>query len=426
MRCSETGIGGARAPRVIDPARGPVITSAVRVADALDGDGSSGRGFYVEDAGFPEFIAWMLQLRRPAARAAAVGAPAWRPSPTGCSTASPSRSARRSRACSATARCSNGVLPLLGMGRDVPDGRMTLDGDRLEVDWSKDAGSRAFFDRLRETSAELADRARAASSSTTRSGRCNRVITVHPLGGARMGRSDDEGVVDPYGRVFNLPGLHVADGSVMPGPIGPNPSLTIAAMADRFADAILERRAGRRRRPRRRADSAEGAPASSPAANGDGAVALAFTEEMKGFCDFSEPDYDRAYRVGREAGQDLMFHLTITTEDVERFIADREHEAVAVGWVQSGALGGRLPVERGQFNLFVDHDGRRDRKRMHYRLPFHDGARASRDARRLQGGRRRPRLRRLERHHHALHPRARRPRRARPSSPTPRSWPPAS
>jgi cholesterol oxidase len=27
---------------------------------------------------------------------------------------------------------------------------------------------------------------------------------------------------------------------VMPGPVGPNPSFTIAALADRFADHILE------------------------------------------------------------------------------------------------------------------------------------------------------------------------------------------
>jgi cholesterol oxidase len=26
----------------------------------------------------------------------------------------------------------------------------------------------------------------------------------------------------------------------MPGPVGPNPSLTIAAVADRFADAMIE------------------------------------------------------------------------------------------------------------------------------------------------------------------------------------------
>jgi cholesterol oxidase len=28
---------------------------------------------------------------------------------------------------------------------------------------------------------------------------------------------------------------------VMPGPVGPNPSFTIAALADRFADRIIER-----------------------------------------------------------------------------------------------------------------------------------------------------------------------------------------
>lgn len=44
-------------PAVIDPTFGPVITSAARVGDALDGDGSSGRGFYLEDAGFPTHLA---------------------------------------------------------------------------------------------------------------------------------------------------------------------------------------------------------------------------------------------------------------------------------------------------------------------------------------------------------------------------------
>jgi cholesterol oxidase len=51
-----------------------------------------------------------------------------------------------------------------------------------------------------------------------------------------MGRTPEEGVVDPHGEVFGYPGLTIADGSVMPGPVGPNPSLTIAALADRFAD----------------------------------------------------------------------------------------------------------------------------------------------------------------------------------------------
>jgi cholesterol oxidase len=55
-----------------------------------------------------------------------------------------------------------------------------------------------------------------------------------------MGRHENEGVVDPYGGVFGYPGLYIADGSVMPGPVGANPSLTIAAVADRFAERLLE------------------------------------------------------------------------------------------------------------------------------------------------------------------------------------------
>jgi cholesterol oxidase len=56
-----------------------------------------------------------------------------------------------------------------------------------------------------------------------------------------MGRNPDEGFVNEYGEVFGYEGegLYVADGSVMPGPIGPNPSLTIAAVADRTAGRIV-------------------------------------------------------------------------------------------------------------------------------------------------------------------------------------------
>jgi cholesterol oxidase len=65
------------------------------------------------------------------------------------------------------------------------------------------------------------------------------VITVHPLGGCAMSDNPSVGVVNAYGEVHGHKGLYVADGSVMPGPVGPNPSLTIAALADRFADRLL-------------------------------------------------------------------------------------------------------------------------------------------------------------------------------------------
>lgn len=61
------------------------------------------------------------------------------------------------------------------------------------------------------------------------------------LGAARLiFHLDATNVVDSRGGVFNYPGLYVADGSVMPGPVGPNPSFTIAALAERFADQVIE------------------------------------------------------------------------------------------------------------------------------------------------------------------------------------------
>jgi pimeloyl-ACP methyl ester carboxylesterase len=92
-----------------------------------------------------------------------------------------------------------------------------------------------------------------------------------------------------------------------------------------------------------------------------------FTEEMKGYVTFEETDYDSGFRRGKEAGNFLMFHLTITVDNVERFLADPQHEASALGYVRCPALGEDMPVDKGVFNLFVDHEGRLD-KRMIYRL----------------------------------------------------------
>ena len=61
------------------------------------------------------------------------------------------------------------------------------------------------------------------------------LITLHPLGGCRMGGSAADGVVDHLGRVFGYPNLYVVDGSIVPGSIGRNPSHTIAALAERIA-----------------------------------------------------------------------------------------------------------------------------------------------------------------------------------------------
>jgi cholesterol oxidase len=57
--------------------------------------------------------------------------------------------------------------------------------------------------------------------------------TAHYIGGCVIGTSPEEGVVDPYQRVFGYPGLHIADGSAITANLGVNPSLTITAQAER-------------------------------------------------------------------------------------------------------------------------------------------------------------------------------------------------
>ena len=58
-------------------------------------------------------------------------------------------------------------------------------------------------------------------------------VTAHILGGAVIGATAAEGVIDPYHRVFGHPGLHVVDGAAVSANLGVNPSLTITAQAER-------------------------------------------------------------------------------------------------------------------------------------------------------------------------------------------------
>ena len=59
--------------------------------------------------------------------------------------------------------------------------------------------------------------------------------TAHILGGCCIGKDATSGVIDERHEVFGYPGLYVCDGSVVPGNLAVNPSLTISALAERFA-----------------------------------------------------------------------------------------------------------------------------------------------------------------------------------------------
>lgn len=238
LRHSRRQVDGSSIPRPLDPELGPVITSAIRMPDALDGTGATGRGFYVEDGGNPHFLDWIVETSGAPeiiARAAAFGLRRLVAHLRGQPRANISRDL--------SALLGGGVesattLPMLCMGRDIPDGTMRLrDGD-LDLDWST-ATSSTFFARVEKTMHDIAG-ALGASLANTPLWLFKRLVTVHPLGGVPMAAGPESGVVDSWGEAFGYPGLHVVDGSVMPGPVGPNPSLTIAAFAERAAAHIVE------------------------------------------------------------------------------------------------------------------------------------------------------------------------------------------
>lgn len=441
----ETVAGGHRR---IEGSRGPVITSAVRVGDDCDEDGSTGRGFYVQDAGYPVFAEWLVEAAqmpgsfRRALRFALTRARG---------RFSRSGSANMSQLVSALigpGRLGDGSLPLLGMGRDIPDGVLRLRRGQLDVRWTTKT-SAAYLGGVRRIMRMIADDLGACYVDNPLWW-ARKVVTVHPLGGAPMGRHAGEGVCDPYGEVFGHPGLHVLDGAVLPGPVGANPSLTIAAVADRACDRILDGvgtattapaspATGSSSSPPGSAEeqvvqlatgtpvatlvSTENAGQSHPDADADAPVAVAmlvstdnaalsagdsalftddgvpstdspplsnadaggmvatvavrvasglcFTEEMKGFVATDHTDPVEAARIGQQLDQRLMFHLTITVDDVDSFVVDPEREARAEGYVECALFGGRLPVEQGWFQLFT-HDDDPSRRSMRYRLRFRD------------------------------------------------------
>ncbi|MEU6141272.1 GMC family oxidoreductase [Streptomyces sp. NPDC047081] len=58
-------------------------------------------------------------------------------------------------------------------------------------------------------------------------------LTAHFLGGCPIGSSRENGVIDPYHRLYGHPGISVVDGAAVSANLGVNPSLTITAQAER-------------------------------------------------------------------------------------------------------------------------------------------------------------------------------------------------
>jgi cholesterol oxidase len=128
---------------------------------------------------------------------------------------------------------------LFAIGRDNANGLIRLKRGRLDIEWDYAGENRVLIERMIAAMQEVADCYGGTFAPLITWGIFERIITVHSLGGCHLSESAQEGVVSPHGEVHNYPGLFVADGSVIPTSIGFHPVMTISAVSEYIADAVV-------------------------------------------------------------------------------------------------------------------------------------------------------------------------------------------
>lgn len=221
-----SGLYGPSTP--VQQSIGPTIASGL---DFMDG-AVNGQRFFVEDDGFPNLLLHALTARLRSGRISPFAWALRQHLRRGLDEKNPARN----------------VMVWLGEGVDAADGELAL-GRRHLMPWKK---------RLRVTwdvrrSAPVIDAILSTHRRLTEAGGgrlrvplywslLRSLVTVHPLGGCRVGVNREEAVVDHRGEVFGYPNLFVADGAIVPVAIGRNPSMTIGALAERIAALMTQGR----------------------------------------------------------------------------------------------------------------------------------------------------------------------------------------
>jgi cholesterol oxidase len=135
------------------------------------------------------------------------------------------------------------ALTFLFIGRDSSPGRIKLTRfGALDIDLDP-GDNRLLYDRMDGTLSEVAEAVGGKPVFSLHSGPLGRYLIAHPLGGCPMSDTREDGVVDGYGRVHGYErGLRVLDGSIVPTALGANPSKTIAALAERGVEQLIQER----------------------------------------------------------------------------------------------------------------------------------------------------------------------------------------
>lgn len=228
--------------RDMEPTNGPVITSALKYQFESYPD-KYPSALYLEDAGVPIGVAWYLAGKMPSPDSA-------------LETVKVTASFLKNYVIKALGIKDENeeinlgddfakmldkdtelqkILILLGMGKDRNSGKIKLreSDDEILIEWDIEP-SRIHFDRTRKQMGHVA-KALGGTFINNPLTHLDKIIAVHPLGGCTMGTSPEDSVVNTKGEVFGYDGLYVVDGSILPTSVGPNPSLSIAAVAEYIA-----------------------------------------------------------------------------------------------------------------------------------------------------------------------------------------------
>jgi cholesterol oxidase len=192
-----------------EPRSGPTITTASLIHTVAAGED---HWFVLEDGGFSTHLAGLVsgldlsQLPAQVVESVRRGA---------------MRTISNARRFAAGLEDAQDVAVLLAMGRDRAQGRVELRGRKhhLHVTWDVSSNN-PLYTAERAVSANVVRAAGGKPFVTPTWGLFRQPVTVHNLGGARMGTDPRSAVCDADGEVFGHPGLYVLDGAVIVAIIG--------------------------------------------------------------------------------------------------------------------------------------------------------------------------------------------------------------
>ncbi len=129
------------------------------------------------------------------------------------------------------------MMPWFAQGVDAGDGELLLTNGTLDLKWDI-TRSLPLFETIEKRHHTLAEATDGHPFPLPTWALSHELITPHPLGGCNMAATPNDGVVNHEGEVFGYKNLYVADGAIIPKPLGVNPSRTISALAERIADRM--------------------------------------------------------------------------------------------------------------------------------------------------------------------------------------------